>query len=820
MFSDTPTRMKIDLSGTWRYTIDGKEWNSISVPSAYNSVARVTFQRTFEVTPEMLDKYFFSLVAYGINYQSEISINGNFIGRHIGGYSSFVLPIQQNILQVGTENAIKVFVDNELTSRTTIPLRQQVEGWRTYGGVFRDMYILATPRLFVESAGAQSEISGNGKTATITVKGEVTDRGSNMKSETGSLLGFQVEVFDKLTGELTGRSGISPIFVQPNKSVVQTAVVTIPTPKLWAPETPDLYVLKCEVVRVVNKQSSVIDEYDVDYGIRDISWKGGHLYVGGQQVVLKGLLWSEDHTTYASAMTYEVLERDIALIKTLGANLLRFRYPPHPYILNLCDRYGLFVMEEIPLVDVPVEILLKDYYQDLAATYTREMVNRDKLHASVLAWGVGDGIETSSQSACDYVNATRNIVKSLDERPVYFSSSTADDPCFENVDLIAVNFNRIDAKELRESLKQWRTKYPEKPIIVVRYGKDVEPENHNGYSDPLSMESQARFAMQCFDAIKDAKTAGGVFWAFNDWHSDRPAMTSHSHDPYLKTMGLVSNDREKRTAFDVVRAMFVGEKMQALPVGNYASSAPIIFVVVGLVVLISFAFLYNGNRRFRDCVTRSLFRTYNFFADIRDQRILKYSHSLFLAIIVSATWATMLSSVFTHYRDSALVDNILSQFISDSVKEWLVRLVWTPAKFILVMSGVIFLTLLVLSFLVKLLSLTVRTRVYFYHAFSITMWSMLPFVVFIPLVMIMYRLMDAQFYLLPMFILIVIVNLWVLLRLLKGISIIFDVYPIKVYLIAFLLILIGAAAMYGYFDYAKSTSVYIKYIMHEAKSSI
>ena len=820
MFPDTPTRLKIDLAGSWRYSIDGKEWNAVSVPSAYNTTAKVTFLRTFEVTSEMLDKYSFSLVCYGINYQSEITIDGNFIGRHLGGYSSFVLPIPQNTLQVGGENAIKVTVDNELTPKTTLPLHQQVGAWRTYGGIFRDIYILATPKLNIESVEVRSDVSGDGKTAKFFAHVDVTDHGSGLKNEPGSLLGIQVEIYDKLNGQLAGRSGISPMFVQVNKAGSLNAEAIVPTPKLWTPDTPDLYVVKCMIVRVVNKETSVLDEYDMDVGVRDLRWKDGKLYVSGSPLLLKGILWNEDHATFASAMTYEALERDIASIKTLGANLVRFPYPPHPYILNLCDRYGLLVMEEIPLVGVPAEILLKDYYQDLATVYLKEMVNRDKFHTSVIAWGIGDEFETSSPNACDYVNAMRNIVKSLDERPVYFSSRTATDTCFENVDLITVNNYGMEPKEFRDLLKQWKSKFSDKPIIVARYGKEVEPGNRNGYSDPLSMESQARYAMQCYEAIKEAKIAGGVFWAFNDWQCDRPAMTTHSNDPYLKAMGLVSADREKRTAFDVARAMFMGEKVQALPVGNYSSSTPFIYVGVGLVVLISFAFIYNGNRRFRDCVNRSLFRTYNFFADIRDQRILTYGHSIFLALVVSMTWAIMLSSILSHYRDNLLLDNMLSQFMPDGFKERFVRLVWSPTKFILFVSGFTFLKLIILSIVVRLLSMMVRTHVYFYHAFSITMWSMLPYVIFIPIAMIMFRLMDTEFYIMPIFVLMVLVSFWVLLRLLKGISIIYDVFPIKVYAIGLLLILICAAVLYGYYDYTQSTSVYLKYMMHTTKSSM
>jgi len=820
MFSDTPSRTKVDLSGSWRYTVDGKDWGTVLVPSAYDWTGKVTFRRTFDLSPEMLDKYAFELVAYGINYQSEIAINGNFIGRHLGGYSSYVFPIPQNALQVGKENTIQITTDNELTPRTTLPILQPVGGWRSYGGIFRDIYLLATPKLYIDRADPKVVLSAEKSSATVSVRSEIADRGSGIKPEGNSFIGLQVEMFDKLNGDFVGRSGITPISPQANKSVSASAQVMLGSPKLWSPEVPDLYVVKCEIVRVAGKEITVLDEYDFDTGVRELRWGGGKLLINDTPTSLKGILWQEDHPSFGSTMTYEAMERDIAMIKSLGANLVRFLYPPHPYMMNLCDRYGLLVMEEIPLDRVPTEILAKDYFQDMAVSYVRDMVTRDLHHVSVLAWGIGDEFETTSSIASDYVNSVRNIIKSLDDRHVYFATSNAHDRCFEYVDLVAVNTYRDDPKEFKELLKQYLASAPDKPIIVARYGKSIQPWNSYGYSDPHSKEAQARMIAQFYEEMKSSKVVGGVLWSLSDWRTDRPALTTYAGDPYLQSMGIVSYERDKRPAFEVVRALFNGEKLQALPVGNYAATSPIVYVLAGLVVLISFAFMYNSNRRFRECVNRSLFRTYNFFADVRDQRILAYRHSFFLAAVIAVTWATILSSILSHYRDNLFLDNMLSQFMSDTVKDWFVRLVWSPPKFILAISCLILLKLFVLTLLVKLISMIVRTHVFYYHSLSITLWSMLPYVVLIPVAMVLYRVIESPEYVLPAFIAMALTTVWVLARLLKGISIIYDVFPMKVYAIGVAVILLCAALAYGYFDYTRSTSIYLKYLLQSTQASM
>jgi beta-galactosidase/beta-glucuronidase len=452
LFPDSPSRIKIDLSGSWDYSADNKNWSKVNVPSCYDFSGKLNFQRSFDVKAEYLDQYTFLLVAYGINYQSEITINGNFIGRHIGGYSSFILPIPNNTLQVGSENSIAISVNNELNPRTTLPLKQQVGGWKTYGGIFRDIYILAVPKLFIEDAVTSSSFSADLKTAKLSVKMEIADRWSGLKSESGNMLACQIEVFDKLTGDLAGRSALYPIVPKVNKTIFLNPEVQIASPKLWSPDTPDLYNVKCQIVNSVGKEIKVIDEFSLDHGIRDIQWKDGKLSINDKVIPLRGILWQEDHATFGAAMTYEAMERDVASMKTLGTNLVRFLYPPHPYMLNLCDRYGLLVMEEIPVDHVPLEILSKDYFQESATNYAKEMVQRDRKHVSVLAWGVGNELQSSNNAACEFVNGLRNVIKSLDKRNVYFASQSTSNACFEYVDMIAINNYGNDPKLFKQSL--------------------------------------------------------------------------------------------------------------------------------------------------------------------------------------------------------------------------------------------------------------------------------------------------------------------------------------------------------------------------------
>ncbi len=107
---DSPTREKIDLNGNWSYSVDEKSWKSIKVPSAFDYEGQITFLRKFTVDDEMLSRRALKLVALGINYEAQISVNEVFIGRHVGGYGSFEFEIPDVALRLGSENVVKIVV--------------------------------------------------------------------------------------------------------------------------------------------------------------------------------------------------------------------------------------------------------------------------------------------------------------------------------------------------------------------------------------------------------------------------------------------------------------------------------------------------------------------------------------------------------------------------------------------------------------------------------------------------------------------------------------------------------------------------------------
>ena len=824
---DSPGRRKIDLAGTWTYSTDNETWKDVKVPSSFDYRGRLTFLRKFTIDEATLKSAAIELVALGINHDAEVYINDVFVGKHVGGYTTMQVSLPENSLQLGSENTIKIIATNTLSARSTLPLRKQIWGWRNYGGILRDIYLLATPKLWIDRVLAHSSLSGDLTQgivkATATLTSKVTDSAGdtlNTLLRSAQVL-FALELLDRNSGSVMGQSSAQPVSILPNRDHEVQSSLSVPSPRLWSPESPDLYTLKARLFLQLGKQVRVIDEFERLIGFRRIDVAKSLLVINGKPAVLKGVVWHEDSPSRGASLTYEQMEKDIVLIKTMGANAIRFAFhPPHPHLLNLCSRYGLFALLEIPAWNVPAEILDQESFQVLAEGMTVEMVERDVHQPSVLAWGIGDDFDSGDQRARGYVERMIAAVRKLDDRPVYFGSRMlTGDVCSDQVDIAAVKLRAEDAKSFKSSILRWKNDHPSQPVMVLAYGKDVQPNNRNGWSDPMSQQAQARFFERFYAVVKEANIAGSFIDSFADWRGDRPLLSVNNGNPYVHPVGLVSFAREKRVAYETVRTLYNGEKTTALPIGRYRASFPIAHIVCGFVVIFVLAYLYHYNRRFNETFKRALLRSYNFYADLRDVRIASIPQTLIVAVAVSVTLGVVLSGILYRYRTDTFADYVLTQiFVSDALKERLISAAWNPFEGILAFSIVLLAWYPITAALIKLFSMLVKTRVYWYHAFAIAVWGSLPLVLLSPLGMALFKLLETDFYVLPTFLIILAFLLWTFLRVLKGASVIYDISRSKAYAGGIAVTVLAAAGLFIYYESSYAITAYVQLIIHMARS--
>lgn len=824
---DNQSRRKIDLAGTWTYSLDNETWKEVKIPASFDYRGRITFIRKFTLDKTTLSSSSFHLVAFGINHDAEVYLNDVFVGRHVGGYTTVEIDLPESALQLGSENALKIVVNNNLSARSTLPLRQQIWGWRNYDGILRDIYLLVTPKLWIDRLTIHTELSPDLTQGTVNVVGVINSKLSGAPDDTlssmmrGAQANFIVEVVDKTSGAVVGQSLPQAVSVLPNRDYEVNTTVSLKSPRPWSPETPDLYVVRGKLALQQGKQAKLIDESDYVTGFRRFGIEKDGFSLNGKPVVLRGVVWHEDAPRFGASLSYEQMEKDMTLIKTLGANAVRFAFhPPHPYILNLCDRYGILAFVEIPVTSVPGEILDLEAYKTLAEATISEVIGRDQHRPSVVAWGVGDGFDSADPRTCGFVERVAAAARKLDNRPLYFGSCVFSlDQCAGKVEIAAVRITADAPGSMKATIISWKGAHPGQPIVLLGYGKSVEPENHNGWSDPMSQEAQAEFFKKSFAVIKDAGIAGSFIDGFADWRGDRPLMSIGSGNRYVYPVGLLSYDREKRSSFDMVKLLYNSEKTNALPIGRYRASFPVAHIAWGFAVIFVIAYLYHYNRRFNETFKRALIRSYNFYADLRDVHTVSIPQTLILAASVSVTLGVIVSGILYRYRTDTMADHFLTMLVVwDGLKEDLISATWHPFPGIVLFSLVLLAFYPVLALLIRVFALLVKRRVYWYHAFAVAVWGSLPIVLLSPVAMALFKLLQSDLNVIPAFALVAVFLIWSLLRILKGVSVIYDISRLKAYTGGILLVLVILGGVFVYYETTFALSAYIEFYFHIGRS--
>ena len=797
-YRESQTRRRLDLCGEWIYRMGGKgPWQKVTVPSCYDHKGKVVFKKNFTPDSSFAGRHF-KLVAYGINYKCLIKINGKFVGSHEGGYSSFAIDLEEGLIQIGRSNQITIEGDNRLNSRNTIPLRQLVGGWRNYGGIFREIFLIALPQIAFEKPWVKLDFERGYKGCRVTVHGNLRRFGDKFPVKD---IRCYAEIREKATGKVVAYTLEKTFqFKRPDLYEVDLSL-RVKSPQLWSPQNPVLY----ELHVFLFWKKKMIDHNWLDFGFREIRLIDGDLYLNGERIILKGINRYEDYPGLGSSLNYQVMERDIIDLKKLGANSLRLtHYPHHPYLLDLCDQYGLLVLEEIPVWNIPAPQLTEDDFIQLAKSYLKEMIDRDRNHPSVIAWGIGSGFDSARPRSRDYVEEIYRFSKALDDRPVYYTTRMLrGDHCGDLVDIIGLDipFQKLD--HIPEYLAHWKRRFPQKPLIVSSYGFPLQFMG--------SQQNQAYMLTNAFLKIRDID--GGFITALADWRGDRPILhIEPGSDPYLMPLGLLEFDREERIAFKAVKKLYTeGEALQITRT-DLSEENPPEYPLIGLALVMVFLYLYRRDHRLRGNLKRVFVHPYGFYLDLRERRKIPLAYSLFISLSVCVGMALLLSAFSFALKGDLLFDYVLTHLlINDSLKEKVIRLIWHPLSFVATFSLIFFFLFLLQTLVIKLLAYILGKRLSLGGIFTFVCWVSASLLFLIPLGVVFYKVIQLPGLRWIPYTLIGLLFLWYGVRLFRGVKILYNLNYLKTAILFLSLMTLIGVTIGSYYEKTQSTWEYLSY---------
>ena len=575
------------LDGPWLFRLDPQDaglgqglpsstsaegWATVAVPHNYNAEdlsdesqrGTVTWYRKDFRAPRGGGRWAARFEA--VNYRARVYLNGREITRHVGDdvpFDAYLPRLRRGV------NRLVVRVDNRRVPsdfpavRDLGPNRRPSGGWWNYNGLLREVYLRRVGTVDVASFGVRPILPCRRCPASARV---------NLLLRNPGRRAVRVQP----TARVAGRSvALRSVVVPGRRSRQVSGRVALGRMKLWEPGSPRLYTARATAGGT---------GYSTHFGVRSIKVnRRGRMLLNGRPVRLRGAAVHEEARGVGAALGPQQRATLFGQLRASGATVTRAHYPLHPQFLEMADRTGMLVYEEIPFYQVRDEFLALRSIRQRGLDFLADTIRHDYNHPSVFAWSVGnelgtrpagDGDETSSapsRGQQDYVTRAAALAGRLD--PSRLSAldisgypSAPRPRLYRRLDAIGINSyfgwypgpggQLNDRTKLGPYLDSMHRSYRRQALFVTEFGAEA---NRGGPATEKGTFEFQRDFMRYHIRTYDSKPYinGAIAWILRDFKV-RPGWSGGNPrpDPPYNRKGLFDDSNGRKPALDDVRALY------------------------------------------------------------------------------------------------------------------------------------------------------------------------------------------------------------------------------------------------------------------------
>jgi len=502
------------------------------VPYDYNPVG--TYLTDFSTPESFKDKNVF--IHFGaVKSFFYIWLNGNYIGFSKDSKTPAEFDLTPYLKTGSNTLALQVF---RWSDGSYLECQDM---WRM-SGINRDVFIYARPQTYIRDFFAKGNLKDNYTNGNL----EIDILFNKLSDEYAKSHKLLINLYEKSnttkpvsteTIALTSAAGTDSMHYEKS----------IPQVKKWTAETPDLYIL---TLSLLDQNGNCIESLSNRIGFRASEIKNGLLLVNGIAIKLKGVNRHEHDPVKGHVISRELMLQDIKLMKQNNINAVRTcHYPNDPYWYELCDEYGLYVIDEANIeshgmgYDPDRTLGNNPVWEKAHIDRTRRMVERDKNHPSVIIWSLGN----EAGNGCNF-QATYKWIKTRDlSRPVQYERAGHE----WNTDIFCPMYESV------QSLLDYTSKKQEKPLIQCEYAHAMGNSSGNlvDYWDAIDNNDQLQggFIWDWVDqGLQKFDSTGRKYWAFGGDYGPKDVPS----DGNFCTNGLVFPDRAPHPGLSEVKKVY------------------------------------------------------------------------------------------------------------------------------------------------------------------------------------------------------------------------------------------------------------------------
>jgi beta-galactosidase len=374
-FNDTKWRT-LNLPHDWSIEGEFKQDEITGGPGGYLPTGIGWYRKHFNIS-SIVEGQQFRIEFDGVYMNSDVWINGHHLGRHPYGYTSFYYDLTTFIKR--GENIIAVRVDNSI---------QPNSRWYSGSGIYRHVWMNITGPVHVAQWGTYiTTPEVNSSSATVSVRTSIENHNQVRKNV------VLRSVIKDISGRETAAVETTVLIPEDGKTDVEQTIKVV-APSLWSIESPSLYTLHS----IILEGSKEGDTYTTTFGIRKIEFDSDKGFLlNGEHIKMNGVCLHHDAGCLGAAVPEQAWARRLLLLKEMGCNAIRTSHnPPAPEFLDLCDKMGFLVMDEI--FDEWVEkkgqvgFSYHLYFEEWWKPDLLSMIHRDRNHPSVVIWSAGNEV--------------------------------------------------------------------------------------------------------------------------------------------------------------------------------------------------------------------------------------------------------------------------------------------------------------------------------------------------------------------------------------------------------------------------------------------